>query len=88
MDDPTRAGAPAGRPGGIVAVLAVAGVIAALMQTLVVRLIGEPKNALCIAFQRNSSFERLGVKAGRADVGRSRGMMCRAFPVPPSGRGR
>ncbi|MFI0368789.1 MFS transporter [Actinomadura sp. 1N219] len=41
MDDPTRAGAPAGRPGGIVAVLAVAGVIAALMQTLVVPLIGE-----------------------------------------------
>nr|WP_281292249.1 MFS transporter [Actinomadura decatromicini] len=40
MDHPKHAAA-AGRPGGIVAVLAVAGVIAALMQTLVVPLIGE-----------------------------------------------
>lgn len=37
MNDPT----PAGRPGGIVAVLAVAGIVGALMQTLVVPLLGE-----------------------------------------------
>ncbi|TYC08858.1 MFS transporter [Actinomadura syzygii] len=40
VDHPKHAAA-AGRPGGIVAVLAVAGVVAALMQTLVVPLIGE-----------------------------------------------
>ncbi|HEX2312624.1 MAG TPA: MFS transporter [Thermomonospora sp.] len=41
MDDPTPAGGSARRPGGIVTVLAAAGVVAALMQTLVVPLIGE-----------------------------------------------
>lgn len=40
MDDPSSRD-PAVRPGGIVAVLAFAGVVAALMQTLVVPLIGE-----------------------------------------------